>query len=403
MILNPQESTFHMSTNVFQMPSESATAVREARRIEAVRRYDILDTPPDGSFDRITALAARMLGTPIAIVSIVDTDRIWFKSHHGLEVQQISRDPGLCASAIMHNGPWLVNDALIDLRTVTNPLVAGEFGLGFYLGVPLQTYDGFNLGTLCVLDFQPRTVTEDLIDHLKDLASVVMDQLELRLSARSAIADLTVAVEQKDVAYRQAELMAKEIDHRVMNSLQLIASMLALQSAQLRGTPAALEISKAAGKIVAVAQVHQHMHLNESITTMDCADYLKRLCIGLSGMLDGDKAALINVDAVSISLPSEEIGRIGLIVNELVTNALKYGATSLNVQLSQTDDVQYCLSVTDNGAGLPANFTPEAMPGLGMKVIVSLVRNLNGVLSYASDEEMGGTRFMVSFPVNRIL
>ena len=392
-----------MNSNVFQMPTLSATATREARRIEAVRRYDILDTPPDGSFDRITAIAARMLGTPIAIVSIVDTDRIWFKSHHGLEVQQISRDPGLCASAIMQDGAWLVNDAPLDPRTIINPLVAGEFGLGFYLGIPLQTYDGFNLGTLCVLDFQPRTVTQNLIDHLKDLASIVMDQLELRLSARRSIADLTVAVEQKEVAYRQAELMAKEIDHRVMNSLQLNASMLALQSAQLRGTPAALEISKAAGKIVAVAQVHQHMHLNESITTMDCADYLKRLCIGLSGMLDGGNAALINVDAVSVSLPSEEIGRIGLIVNELVTNALKYGATSLKVRLSQIDDHQYCLLVADNGAGLPENFTPETMPGLGMKVIVSLVRNLDGMLSYASDEETGGTRFMVCFPANKAL
>ena len=143
------------------------------------------------------------------------------------------------------------------------------------------------------------------------------------------------------------------------------------------------------------------MHLNESITTMDCADYLKRLCVGLSGMLDGGKAALIDVEAVSVSLPSEEIGRIGLIVNEFVTNALKYGATSLKIRLLQTDDDRYCLSVADNGAGLPTDFTPEAMPGLGMKVIVSLVRNLNGVLSYVSDEEMGGTRFMISFPATK--
>lgn len=387
-----------MTSNVFQMPLPDST---EARRMAAVRRYDILDTPPDGSFDRITALAARMLGTPIAIVSIVDTDRIWFKSHHGLDVEQIPRDMGLCASAIMQHGPWLVSDTQHDPRTMTNPLVAGEFGLGFYVGVPLQTYDGFNLGTLCVLDFHPRIITQDLIDHLNDLASIVMDQLELRLSARSAITDLTVAVEQKDAAYRQAELMAKEIDHRVRNSLQLIASMLAVQSLQLRGTVAADEIAKAAGKIVAVAQVHQHMHLDESITTMDCADYLRRLCDVLSVMFDGGDAASIDVDAISISLPSAEIGRIGLIVNELVTNALKYGATSVKIQLSQSSETgQYCLSVADNGAGLPADFTPEAMPGLGMRVIASLVRNLDGVLSYASDEELGGTRFMVSFPVS---
>ena len=83
----------------------------EAERLDAVRRYDILDTPPDGAFDRITALAARLFRVPIAIVSIVDTDRIWFKSHHGLEAGQIEREPGLCASAILQRDPWLIDDA----------------------------------------------------------------------------------------------------------------------------------------------------------------------------------------------------------------------------------------------------------------------------------------------------
>ncbi len=385
-----------MNSNVFPITPTPAQA-HENSRMAAVRRYDILDTPPDGSFDHVTAVAARMLGTPVAIVSIVDTDRIWFKSHHGLDVHQITRDMGLCASAIMHDGPWLVNDAPRDPRTLTNPLVAGEFGLGFYLGIPLQTNDGYNLGTLCVLDFQPRTVSQDQIDHLRDLASVVMDQLELRLSARLAIADLSAAVAQKEAAYRQAELLAKEIDHRVMNSLQLIANMLTLQSVQLRGTPGALEISKAAGKIVAVAQVHQHMHLDEAVTTLDCADYLRRLCSGLSDVL-GTGGVPIIVDAVSVSLPSEQIGRIGLIVNELATNARKYGATQIKVCLTRLDPNEFCLSVSDNGPGLPADFKPEEMSGLGMKVIMSLVRGLNGTLTYDADETMGGTRFRACFP-----
>ena len=128
----------------------------EAERLAAVRRYDVLDTPPDGAFDRITALAARLFDVPIAIVSIVDTDRIWFKSHHGLDVEEIGREAGLCASAILHDGPWLVTDAAIDPRTLANPLVAGEFGLRFYAGVPLTTHDGYNLGTLCVIDHEPR-------------------------------------------------------------------------------------------------------------------------------------------------------------------------------------------------------------------------------------------------------
>src|SRR3954454_14104627 len=81
----------------------------EAERLAAVRRYDILDTPPDGAFDRVTRIAARMFGVPISIVSIVDADRIWFKSHHGLDVEEIPRSPGLCASAILGSKPWILS------------------------------------------------------------------------------------------------------------------------------------------------------------------------------------------------------------------------------------------------------------------------------------------------------
>jgi sigma-B regulation protein RsbU (phosphoserine phosphatase) len=160
----------------------------EVERIAAVRRYEILDTPPDGTFDRIAALAAALFDVPIGIVSIVDTDRIWFKAHHGVDVTQIDRDPGLCASAILGSGPWIVGDAPNDPRALANPLVAGEFGLRFYAGVPLTTHDGFNLGTLCVLDHAPRRVTEQQSHALSELAAVVVHELELRLDARRAVA-----------------------------------------------------------------------------------------------------------------------------------------------------------------------------------------------------------------------
>ena len=159
----------------------------ESGRMAAVRRYGVLDTPPDGAFDRITALASRVFDVPISIVSIVDTDRIWFKSHHGVDVEQIDREPGLCASAVLQDGPWLVNDASTDPRTLANPLVAGEMGLRFYAGVPLTTHDGFNLGTLCLLDQQPRELTDDEVATLSDLATVVMDELELRLAAKRTV------------------------------------------------------------------------------------------------------------------------------------------------------------------------------------------------------------------------
>ena len=367
--------------------------------MQAVRRYDILDTPADGSFDHVTEAAASLMGTPIAIISIVDTDRIWFKSHYGTDVAQISRDPGLCSSAIMQAEPWLINNAPLDLRTLNNPLVAGEFGLKFYLGVPLQTHDGFNLGTLCVLDFKPREPTQEEVINLARLARVVMDQLELRLAARESITALSIAIEQKESALRQSRLMAREIDHRVLNSLNLIVSLLGVQSMQLRGTPAASEIKKAAGKIMAVAQVHKHMQIDATVITADCADYLQRLCADLGQFAQDGVTASIDVDAVPLSLPSEQIVRVGLIVNELVTNAVKQGAAHIEITLAKVGDAHYRLRITDDGPGLPANFAPDHMAGLGMKVVTSLVRNLRGTLHYGSAPGAHGTRFDVTFPV----
>lgn len=166
----------------------ATTDYDEAARLDAVRRYDILDTPPDGAFDRITALAAELFDVPIALVTIVDHDRIWFKSRYGLEgVEQIDREPGLCASAILGDEAYVIEEARNDPRSLANPLVAGKFGLQFYAAAPLRTGDGHRLGTLCIIDREPRVFSPRQADLLQRLADVVMDAMELRISALSAI------------------------------------------------------------------------------------------------------------------------------------------------------------------------------------------------------------------------
>ncbi|MFF1253861.1 protein kinase [Pseudarthrobacter sp. NPDC058329] len=159
----------------------------EEARMRAVHRYRILDTLPDGTFDRVVAVAARMFAVPVAIVSIVDHDRIWFKARYGTDVEQIGRDPGLCASAILQDEAWVVESAATDPRTLANPLVAGEAGMQFYAGVPLRTPDGYNLGTLCVLDHKPREFTVHDTETLENLAAIVMNDLELRLQTRRSL------------------------------------------------------------------------------------------------------------------------------------------------------------------------------------------------------------------------
>ena len=163
------------------------TYTQELGRIQALHQLNILDTPPDGSFNKITELAAQIFNVPIALVSLVDTDRIWFKSHFGIDVEQIDRAPGLCASAILSNDVYLVEDARRDPRCLANPLVSESFGLQFYAAAPLATKDGYNLGTFCIIDKRPRFINSDQQKILKLMASIIMDQIELRLEARQII------------------------------------------------------------------------------------------------------------------------------------------------------------------------------------------------------------------------
>jgi two-component sensor histidine kinase len=387
-----------MSASVHQLRPKDLSPDEEAKRLAVVRRYDILDTPPDGSFDRITAIAARLFSVPISIISLVDHDRIWFKSHHGLDVEQIDRGPGLCASAILQLDPWVLTDAQADPRSLANPLVAGDFGLRFYVGAPLRTHDGFNLGTLCVIDRESRPVTNDQIAHLKDLASVVMDQIELRLSARQAISDLSQAVGQKDAALRRSELLTKEIEHRVMNGLQLVSGMLNMQARASDYSDAAEQLRVAANRVGAIAQAHRHIYLSDDVQFTDCKEYLQRLCNDLSGMLRSGEAGQITLGGIEAQMPTEQIVSIGLIVSELVTNAAKHGAGEIKVAFERSVSGEYALSVSDNGSGLPATFDPAASAGLGMKVIGSLAAKLGGRLLVGGTEDAGGTKFTVLFP-----
>jgi diguanylate cyclase (GGDEF)-like protein len=156
----------------------------EFERLNALRRYAILDTPPEGAFDRITALAAEMLEAPVAVVSLVDTSRVWMKSVFGpFGQREWARLPGLCGAAILHDGTYLVEHASADPRTQEHPLVAGAFGLEFYVGVPLRTHDGHVLGTLACMDLRPRGVTRRQLRFLETLGAIVMDEIELRRSA----------------------------------------------------------------------------------------------------------------------------------------------------------------------------------------------------------------------------
>lgn len=155
-------------------------APREAARLEALNDYRILDTAAEESYDAITFLAAQLCDVPIALISLVDADRQWFKSKVGLTVNETSRDVSFCAHAILGDQTLVVKDAREDERFRDNPLVCSEPNIVFYLGVPLCTPSGAKIGTLCVIDQRPRELSDLQVRALETLAHQVVLQLELK-------------------------------------------------------------------------------------------------------------------------------------------------------------------------------------------------------------------------------
>ncbi len=177
----------------------------DASRVAAVEKYAILDTDPEQTFDDLTHLASFICKTPMAMVSIVDEKRQWFKSRVGIIDSETPRDIAFCSRAIQQSDLFIVPDALADDRFRNNPLVLSEPHIRFYAGAPLINEDGYALGTLCVVDCLPRELEPEQKDALKALSRLVLAQLELRrnlVSLKEALTDRT-----REEHERQRELV----------------------------------------------------------------------------------------------------------------------------------------------------------------------------------------------------
>ncbi len=168
------------------------TPKNEATRIQTLNSLDILDTSSDERFDRLTRMAKRLFDVPIALVSLVDADRQWFKSCIGLDVSETSRDISFCGHAILGTEVFVINNALEDERFFDNPLVTDKPHIRFYAGCPLNVADGERIGTLCIIDTKPRDFSEEEKYTLIDLAKMVVDELSaLKMATIDALTGIS--------------------------------------------------------------------------------------------------------------------------------------------------------------------------------------------------------------------
>lgn len=191
----------------------------EAERLRALRSYKILDTKPEEHFDELTQLAAIICGVPISLITLLDADRQWFKSRFGLDVQETPRAQAFCTHAIMQPEMFVVPDAAKDERFANNPLVTGDPNIRFYAGAPLATRDGHLLGTLCVIDREPHTLTEAQKQALGILGRMVIANIELR----SDLQELKNALAARDAAEGPSGESATGLDE-IISRLRDVAS-----------------------------------------------------------------------------------------------------------------------------------------------------------------------------------
>lgn len=197
--------------------TNSEASQDEQARLETLWSLGVLDTPPEERFDRLTRMAKRLFGVPIALVSLVDENRLWFKSCFGLSVCEISRDKSFCGHTILGNGPVIIPDALADKRFADSPLVLSDPYIRFYAGYPLSAPNGLKLGTLCILDRQPRDFGKDDLEALKDLASMV--EREIAAVQIATLDELTA------ISNRRGFIMLAQHGLRLCVRQQLSASL----------------------------------------------------------------------------------------------------------------------------------------------------------------------------------
>ena len=220
----------------------------------------------------------------------------------------------------------------------------------------------------------------------------------LAVQLQAALAREQILLEQMQQHDQRQIMLAEEFEHRLINGLQLIVSLLSLQSRTATTPEAAQQLNIAARRVASLGRVHRRLHLLDHQDTVEFKDYLERLCEDLSGLLlqDGSGYAIV-VEGPKVEIPTTMAIPLGFIVNELITNSAKYAEGHVTVRIDAVSATDRSLSVIDDGPGLPAGFEPSESKGLGMKIILSLVNQIGGRFEILPGSNGRGTCFKIGF------
>ncbi|WP_305785332.1 GAF domain-containing sensor histidine kinase [Symbioplanes lichenis] len=390
---------------------------REPERLAALNSYDVLDTPRERDFDDIAALAAQLCDAPIALVSLVDSDRQWFKAGVGLDVCQTAREGSFCAYAMHSADVMQVPDALADPRFATSPLVLGAPHVRFYAGAPLVSPEGQPLGSLCVIDHRPRLLTPAQRQGLRTLARHVMGQLELRQYARSAVA----ANDRLRAADRLKDEFIARVNHELRTPLTSINGYLeALEDGLPPATAATFldrirrnsdRLTSLVDDMLLAAELGaRSIRLHRSAT--DVSTLAREVAAG-NQVLAAAKGLRVVVDAELPVIACADGHRLRQALDRLLLNAVKFtphGTITVRVRAAGTGAI---IEVADTGIGIApgeaarlcepfrrgaeAERTEIPGAGLGLSIVRAIVEQHGGAVEVRS--VLGeGTTVAVTLP-----
>ncbi|MFV8392226.1 sensor histidine kinase [Flavobacterium sp. LB2P6] len=394
--------------------------ILEEERIKLLESYSILDTLPEAEYDNLTLIASQICGTPIALITFLDEERQWFKSHTGLDISETPRDYSFCAYAI--NDPeniFIIPDARNDVRFHDNPIVVGQENVIFYAGVPLTNEDGMPLGTICVIDHKPKVLTPDQIRSLKALSVQTMKLLELRLKKLQLEKTLEALEKKNQELDRFAYIAAHDLKSPLANISGLSDVFIDNYN----------EIIDEEGREII------HLIKTSSFKLREMIDSL--LAYSKSNILQKE-----NNSEVSISVLEKEFSNLFIFKNNcsitfksnvsfllinksaieqilinLVTNAIKYNDKEnieIEIEIIEESDC-YKIAVSDNGPGISEEFHNVIFDifevvstvdrygvkgnGIGLATVKKIVEAFDGTINVES--EMGkGSKFM--FTLSRV-